>query len=90
MVQVMISSYPSKGSLAGKKTEEMRLLNQSQCYTLAKMPDDAFHAEVVEAMKKLGIPDASVSDLWRVLSALLMLGNCTFAQNDDDKADRNI
>ena len=42
----MSASYPAKGSLAGKNVADMRLLSQSKCHSLSKMPDDAFHKEV--------------------------------------------
>ena len=35
---------------------------------------------MVAATTKLAIPDSSVMDLWRVLSALLVIGNVTFLQ----------
>jgi len=86
--QVLISSHPAKGPVLSKlAAKDIHLLNQSQCYTLTKISDETFWKEVNEAMQKLGIPDASQSDLVKILSMLMMLGNVVFAQDDNDKAE---
>ena len=86
--QVMISNYPAKGPVLSKlEPKNMHLLNQSQCYTLTVMSDEKFHAEVKEAMDKLAIPQAMQDDLIKILSALLMIGNVTFTQDDNDRAE---
>ena len=41
---------------------------------------------MLEALKMLGVPDADTENLQKVLAALLLLGNVTFAADSSDHA----
>ena len=73
--------------LSGLKSEQVRVLAQSRCMTLAGVDDAKAYAEVTGALDNLGVSADSQSELFTVLSALLLLGNTTMIQDDNDKAD---
>ena len=62
------------------------MLNQSQCYTV-KVNDGEGWKEVVGAMDKLEIGAGAQDEMAMTLSALLLMGNVTFEQDDNDRAD---
>ena len=71
--------------LSGLKSEQVRVLAQSRCMTLAGVDDAKAYAEVTGALDNLGVSADSQSELFTVLSALLLLGNTTMIQDDNDK-----
>jgi len=82
------ASATVKGSvLAGYEPTSLHMLNQSQCISMPNISDvDAF-GETVGAMAKLGVEQRGQDETMGILSALLLLGNVTFNQDDNDRAD---
>ena len=72
--------------LASLKPTDLNMLNQSKCIELKGKSDAKDYAETVQAMDTLGIPKKEQSELFRVLSALLLLGNIKFTDDANDKA----
>lgn len=65
---------------------QLRMLSQSKCITLSGKDDREDYEVTVGAMQVLGIPRAEQAELFRVLSALLLLGNVQYTQDDHDHA----
>lgn len=65
---------------------QLRMLSQSKCITLSGKDDREDYEVTVGAMRVLGIPQAEQAELFRVLSALLLLGNVQYTQDDHDHA----
>ena len=59
---------------------------QSKTFDIANWDDKAAYATTVEAMKTLDIPAADQEQLFKLLSALILLRNVEFIE-EDDKAD---
>ena len=86
MVMVGAPKSCMGAALSSLGASDMRMLNQSKCMELAGRPDKEGYEAVASSMGVLGIELAQQEQLVAVLSALLLLGNVTFAQDDDDKA----
>jgi len=82
----LLAGGAAKGALAGKGCADLHMLNQSQCYTV-KVNDGEGWKEVVGAMDKLEIGAGAQDEMAMTLSALLLMGNVTFEQDDNDRAD---
>eukprot|EP00965_Chrysotila_dentata_P213016 6187383-Pleurochrysis_carterae.AAC.2 len=63
-----------------------RARRQSKCIALTGTDDADGYAKTTEAMKALGVSADEQAQLLSLLSALLLLGNVSFEQDDNDKA----
>ncbi|KAI9840971.1 MAG: class II myosin [Sclerophora amabilis] len=61
-------------------------LSKSKCYDVAGIDDSADFQETVNAMKVIGLSQAEQDDIFRMLSAILWLGNVSFAEDDNGNA----
>ena len=59
-------------------------LNKSGCYSIVGVDDAANFTEVVAAMTDIGISQQEQLGLWKILSAILWLGNIEFERLSDD------
>jgi myosin heavy subunit len=73
-------------TLAKLAPAQLRMLSQSKCITLKGKNDKSDYDETVRAMQTLGIPETEQAELFKVLSALLLLGNVQYTQDSDDHA----
>jgi myosin-1 len=67
--------------------------SKSKCLDVDGIDDHADFAETVNAMKVIGLPQAEQDNIWRVLAAILWLGNITFVENEEGNAkiaDRSV
>lgn len=60
--------------------------SRSQCLDVNGIDDHGDFKETVNAMKIIGMTQAEQDNLFRVLAAILWLGNITFAENDEGNA----
>ena len=60
--------------------------SKSKCLDVNGMDDHADFRETVKAMKIIGMSQAEQDNLFRMLAAILWLGNITFAENDEGNA----
>ena len=65
-----------------KQAGDYLLLRHGGCATVAGIDDTASFTEAVEAMSCLGFA-AELSEVWKLLAALLELGNLEFKQGED-------
>ena len=61
-------------------------LNNSQCYQVDGIDDRQDWAETIQAMNTMAIPPQYQQEIFRLLAAILYLGNVTFAVNGKDEA----
>jgi len=61
------------------------LISQGGCATVPGVDDTATFAEAVEAMSCLGFAD-ELGEVWRLLAALLELGNLEFKEDGDNNS----
>jgi myosin I len=67
--------------------------SRSKCYDVAGMDDTADFADTLNAMKIIGLQQKEQDNIFRVLAAILWLGNVTFKENDQggvDIADQSV
>jgi len=57
--------------------------SRSQCYDVQGIDDHAEFADTLKAMKIIGMTEAEQDNVFRMLSAILWLGNITFRENDE-------
>jgi hypothetical protein len=57
-----------------------------QCFEVAGIDDVADYSEVQEAMTIMGLSDAEKTEVARIVSAVLWLGNCSFAEDKGEKS----
>lgn len=60
--------------------------SKSQCYDVDGIDDLADFQEVLSAMRTVGMTQDEQDNLFRMLSAVLWLGNVTFVENDEGNA----
>ncbi|KAL9081725.1 MAG: hypothetical protein Q9159_007102, partial [Coniocarpon cinnabarinum] len=58
----------------------------SKCYDVNGIDDGADFKDVLQAMQTIGIPQSEQDDIFRMLSAVLWLGNVTFREDDQGNA----
>ncbi|TPX22183.1 class II myosin [Coccidioides immitis] len=63
--------------------------SRSQCFDVAGMNDAADFNETIEAMRIIGLRQAEQDNIFRVLSAILWLGNMQFQEDDHSNASIN-
>ncbi|KAK2745871.1 class II myosin [Myotisia sp. PD_48] len=60
--------------------------SRSKCLDVPNVDDTADFRETLEAMKIIGLPQAEQDNIFRVLSAILWLGNMQFVEDDHTHA----
>ena len=60
--------------------------SRSKCLDVSGIDDHADFKETIKAMKIIGMSQAEQDNLFRVLAAILWLGNITFSENDEGNA----
>eukprot|EP00325_Prymnesiales_sp_UTEX-LB-985_P020714 CAMPEP_0174733188 /NCGR_PEP_ID=MMETSP1094-20130205/60818_1 /TAXON_ID=156173 /ORGANISM="Chrysochromulina brevifilum, Strain UTEX LB 985" /LENGTH=1727 /DNA_ID=CAMNT_0015935811 /DNA_START=13 /DNA_END=5196 /DNA_ORIENTATION=+ len=82
------ASADGKGPALSKyKPTDCHMLNQSQCIELVGVKDVDEFKETFGALEKLGVNSTTQTEMMKILSGLLLLGNVTFDQDDSDRAD---
>lgn len=84
----------SESSLLGKlkldkDPNKYRLLAMSNCSVVRGMNDSSEFAEVREAMKMLEFPKEDQEAVWRIIAAILHLGNVEFDEDSKDTSTIN-
>lgn len=77
-----LENYRLYPPIKGDKTidfEFFQYLKKSQCYTVAKIDDKALFQEVVSSFHKTGFAGSEIKGIFRLLSAILHLGNLEFS-----------
>ena len=67
--------------------------SRSKCYDVQGMDDAADFRDTVEAMKVIGLSKPEQDNIFRMLAAILWVGNVTFRENDQggvDIADQSV
>ena len=70
--------------LALRPMEEYYFLNRSGCYQVPNMDDVKEFNDVCESLITVGIDAAMQQDIFRVVSAILTLGNVQFGERESD------
>ncbi|EAR84886.2 myosin head protein (macronuclear) [Tetrahymena thermophila SB210] len=73
-------------SLSGKKVEDFVYLNQSSCRNLENMNDQEMFQGILDSLRKMNFSDNLELSIFKLLSAILYLGNIEF---DDKEYDVN-
>lgn len=58
----------------------------SKCYDVQGIDDHAEFQDTLNAMKIIGLSQAEQDDIFRMLAAILWLGNCSFGEDDQGNA----
>lgn len=58
----------------------------SKCYDVQGIDDHAEFQDTLNAMKIIGLSQAEQDDIFRMLAAILWLGNCTFVEDQEGNA----
>ena len=61
--------------------------SRSKCFDVPGIDDAADFKETMDAMKIIGLAKAEQDNIFRILAAILWLGNITFAENDQEGVD---
>lgn len=69
------------------KAEDYTILAQGGCCSLEEVDDAEEFGHVTEALSTLGVSEAEMGALWRLLAILLHLGNLEFTGGDDVESD---
>jgi len=67
--------------------------SKSKCLDVDGIDDHADFAETVQAMKVIGLPQAEQDNIFRMLAAILWIGNIQFSENEEGNAriaDRSV
>ncbi|KAF2750620.1 hypothetical protein M011DRAFT_483560 [Sporormia fimetaria CBS 119925] len=60
--------------------------SRSKCYDVQGIDDDAEFKDTLEAMRIIGLSEAEQDNIFRMLSAILWLGNVSFQEDDSGNA----
>ncbi|KAL4487053.1 hypothetical protein ABPG72_001505 [Tetrahymena utriculariae] len=71
-------------SLSGKKVENFVYLNQSSCRDLDNMNDQEMFQGILDSLRKMNLSDNLELSIFKLLSAILYLGNIEFDDRDYD------
>ena len=61
--------------------------NKSKCFDVPGMDDAADFKETLEAMRIIGLGKPEVDNIFRIIAAILWIGNITFRENDQGGVD---
>jgi myosin heavy subunit len=67
-----------RSTLKLKPIQEYKYLGQSGCISIPGVNDSREFAEVMEAVYKLDFDNTTITDMFRIVTAVLTLGNVTF------------
>lgn len=82
--QLCASPEGQSETLDLRDPKRFRYLNQSTCFTVADQPDEAKEfADTVKAFDTVGISKEFQADLFRLVAAVLHLGNVSFEESKD-------
>ncbi|EZG07990.1 myosin-1 [Trichophyton rubrum CBS 735.88] len=76
-----------------QKPDAYLYTSRSKCFDVPNIDDSADFRETVEAMKIIGLSQAEQDNIFRVLAAILWLGNMQFVEDDQSNAtitDRSV
>mmetsp|Transcript_13678 Transcript_13678/g.18752 ORF Transcript_13678/g.18752 Transcript_13678/m.18752 type:complete len:1592 (+) Transcript_13678:330-5105(+) len=72
-------------SLRLKPASEFYYLNQSKCYELSGVDNAEEFARTRRAMSIVGVSEEQQAQVWKMVAAVLHLGNCQFKSKDGDE-----
>eukprot|EP01132_Coremiostelium_polycephalum_P007665 gene7665-9430_t len=75
-----------KNELRIESPDKFNYLSASGCYNVDGVDDAQEFKEVVQAMKVIGLSDSEQKEVWRLVIAILYLGNIGFKNNAKDEA----
>ncbi len=75
--------------MSAQLMNKFRLLNRSGCTVIEDVDDAADHAVVLSALSEMGFPAQEIDSLYQTLAGILLLGNVSFGQAEDDTAHIN-
>ncbi|KAM0712141.1 hypothetical protein Q7P37_011235 [Cladosporium fusiforme] len=61
--------------------------SKSKCYDVAGIDDVADFKETVDAMRVIGLAQGEQDEIFRMLAAILWIGNISYRENDEGNAD---
>ncbi|EFR05346.1 myosin-1 [Nannizzia gypsea CBS 118893] len=76
-----------------QKPDAYLYTSRSKCFDVPNIDDSADFRETIEAMKIIGLSQAEQDNIFRVLAAILWLGNMQFVEDDQSNAtitDRSV
>ena len=81
------ASEGERGAWRLKRAQEFRYLNSSTCYELAGVSNAEEYRRTRQAMTVVGIAEGEQDAVFRVVAAVLHLGNITFVEGDGGGGD---
>ena len=70
-----------------KQPREFHYLNQSDCYEVEEIEEESSFEFLEQALLRMGVPAESCDSLFRILAAILHLGNVNFVGSASDYAE---
>lgn len=67
--------------------EAFTYTSASNCLDVADINDETDYRDTIKAMQTIGLSDAEQSEIFRILAAILWLGNVQFTEKDDGNAE---
>ncbi|UJR15523.1 hypothetical protein I4U23_002463 [Adineta vaga] len=64
--------------------EEYHYINQGNCCRLEKIDDKRGYEQVIEAFHIVGFTDEEIGTVWKIIAAIIHLGNLTFLDVDGE------
>lgn len=74
-----LETYRLRAENRAKGSELFQYLKKSQCYSVEKIDDKALFQELVSSFNKTGFAASEIKGIFRLLSAILHLGNLEFS-----------
>ncbi|EFA81458.1 myosin ID heavy chain [Heterostelium album PN500] len=75
-----------KNELRLESPDKYQYLSSSGCYTVDGVDDSQEFQDVIKAMKVIGVTEQEQKEVWRLIAAILNLGNIGFKNNNKDEA----
>ena len=71
---------------SGNKVDmsKFNYLNKSNCYEVPTVDDNEFYSDTCESFLTMGFSKDEITAIWKMLSAVLNLGNSEVTQNGSD------
>ena len=73
--------------LQHKQPRDFHYLNQSDCYEVEEIEEEASFEFLEQALLHMGVPAESCDSLFRIVAAILHLGNINFVESSSDYAE---
>lgn len=80
------SSETLKELHLNKKAEDYHFVNQGKCFQVKAINDKTDYKENCDAMTSIGFSPDERSTVWKIISAILHLGNLEFVDDDQEQA----